>query len=132
MEKSAAYLAGFQAGFDETLGLEKVAQLIELLEFVPENEQQAQEFLQKNAGFLKALAIRARALKGLFGKRKRVVTRAASAAVPASLNVYRGVGAKNVYRGVGAKGARPKTFDLPGVRGTTAVERNAVERKAKL
>jgi len=125
MEKSAAYLAGFQAGFDETLGLEKVAQLIELLEFVPENEQQAQEFLQKNAGFLKALAIRARALKGLFGKRKRVVTRAASAAVPASLNVYRRVGAK-------AKGAKPKTFDLPGVRGTTAVERNAVERKAKL
>lgn len=123
MEKSAAYLAGFQAGFDETLGLEKVAQLIELLEFVPENEQQAQEFLQKNAGFLKALAIRVRALKGLFGKRKRAVTRAASAAVPASLNVY---------RGVGAKGARPKTFDLPGVRGTTAVERNAVERKAKL
>jgi hypothetical protein len=124
MEKSAAYLAGFQVGFDETLGLEKVAQLIELLEFVPENEQQAQEFLQKNAGFMKALAVRMRALKGLFGRKKKPLARTTRAAdVPASLNVY---------RGVGAKGTTPRTFDLPGVRGTTRVERNAVERKAKL
>ena len=46
MEKSAAYLLGFQAGFGEELELEKVAELIELLDFVPANEKQAAALIQ--------------------------------------------------------------------------------------
>jgi hypothetical protein len=132
MEKSAAYLMGFQAGFGEGLGLEKVAQLIELLEFEPQNAEQTLEFLRKNASvidWLKALnpksvlaKLKASRAGAVVGKpvakpisrwRNGPGSQAAVSTIPTSL-------------GVAAKGQKAKrTIDLPGVRGTTAVERKA-------
>jgi DNA-binding transcriptional MerR regulator len=106
MEKSAAYLLGFQAGFDEGLSLEKIAQVIELLEFVPETPQQAEAFLRKNAAFLSSLEKRILALKKLLSRPDPKI-KLPAASVPTSLNVA-------------ALGQKAKTFDVPGMRGSAS------------
>jgi hypothetical protein len=106
MEKSAAYLMGFQAGFGEELELEKVAQFIELLEFVPENPQQAEEFMQKNAGFLRSfLSARASALKKLISRR------------PAAPKVAPKVTPARASLRVARRGETAGQFEVPGMPG---------------
>lgn len=117
MEKSAAYLMGFQAGFGEELSLEKAAGLIELLDFVPENEKQAMSYVQLFAKrfvpFLQKLLNRSKQPGKL---------PAAKSLVPDSLGVaFRGEGVKTVGTGIPAK-----------VRKQLGQGSFGVERKAKM
>jgi hypothetical protein len=119
MEKSAAYLMGFQAGFDEELDLEKAAQLIELLEFEPQNAQQTVEFLQKRAGILDWIKrIRAVGTKTV-GKGVARGAASAKSGVPASLRVAM------------KPGQQTGTFDDPRIRSSTGAERNTLEQSAR-
>lgn len=82
MEKSAAYLLGFQQGLGEDVELEKAAEFLHLLDFVPENEKQAAALVK---GLQKLRALIAK----LSGKSLEIRPGrpAASAQLPASLRV---------------------------------------------
>lgn len=114
MEKSAAYILGFQHGLGDDVELEKAATLLTLLEFVPENEKQAAALIK---GLSKIRALLAK-LHGGVGPGQGIPTpkAAPAAAAPASLQVR-------------WKGDKPKTI---GGGGGPAKPTKRVEQKAYL
>jgi hypothetical protein len=104
MEKSAAYLLGFQAGFGEGLSLEKTAQLIELLDFVPANEKQAAALIQAWRARIGPL------FRKLLGRGKKPAVQAIGrgADVPTSLRVaFEGGPTKVVGAGIKTTARKP-------------------------